>query len=155
MELKGLALFGYTPLPPPLVLAVCVLGCFSCSACKMRFSHVFLSREKSYKVPLRQPHVEAQALPLTENVTFKTRLQTGNRVQVPKPIRNRYTIDSSQILIVDVRVLGAHSKWETFYVSMDKSGRITIPKLTLNLLQGGASEQGLAGLIFEVNIEPA
>ena len=88
-------------------------------------------------------------------MTFKTRLQTGNRVQVPKPIRLRFALDASQALRVVVGVLGVHSGWETFYANMDKSGRITIPKLTLSLLQTGISEQSLAGLIFEVNIEPA
>ena len=94
-------------------------------------------------------------MPLTENVTFKTRLQTGNRVQVPKPLRCRFTLDTSQVLRVVVGVLSVNSEWETFYANIDKSGRITIPKLTLNLLQAGTSEQSFAGLIFEVNIEPA
>src|SRR3989304_10587150 len=91
--------------PPLLVLSVCVLGCFFCSFCEMRFSCVFLSRGKSYKVPLRQPHAEMLCLPLTENVTFKTRLQNGNRVQVPKPLRLRFTLDTGQVLRVVVGVL--------------------------------------------------
>ena len=94
-------------------------------------------------------------MPLTENVTFKTRLQTGNRVQVPKPIRCRFALEASQVLRVVVGVLGVNSGWETFYAQMDKSGRITIPKLTLSLMQAGTSEQSLTGLILEVNIEPA
>jgi hypothetical protein len=51
---------------------------------------------------------------------------------------------------VDVRV-----SWETFYGRMDKSGRITIPKLTLSLLQSCAHDQSLVGAVMEVSIEPA
>jgi hypothetical protein len=45
--------------------------------------------------------------------------------------------------------------WEIFYARMDKSGRITIPKLTLRLLQSRADKQDLTGAVIEVSIEPA
>ncbi len=94
-------------------------------------------------------------MPLTEEVTLKARLEAGNRVQVPKPLRLRFALDSSQVLRVAVGVLNARVEWEKFYANMDKSGRITIPKLTLNLMQDALSEPSLVGLILEVNIEPA
>lgn len=74
-------------------------------------------------------------MPLTEAVSFKTRLQKGNRVQAPKPIRWRFKLETSQILKVPVHLVDVRMSWETFYGKMDKSGRITIPKLRLSLLQ--------------------
>lgn len=88
-------------------------------------------------------------------MSFKVRLEKGNRVQVPKPLRMRYSLDNSKVLKVSVRVIEAHTDWEDFHARMDKSGRITISKLTLCLLQSEASKLSLAGEIVEVSIEPA
>ena len=45
--------------------------------------------------------------------------------------------------------------WETFYVRMDQSGRITILKLTLRPLQDRTREkQSLTGAVMEVRLEP-
>ena len=68
--------------------------------------------------------------------------------------RLRFAVDASQVPRVVVGVLDAHPEWETFYTRMDKSGRITLPKLTLNLIQAVLSEQNLNGHVLEVNIEP-
>lgn len=95
-----------------------------------------------------------QLLPLTENIRFQARLEKGNRVQVPKPLRQRFAFDSSQVLTVSVRVIEANTDWQEFYAHMDKSGRITIPKLTLNLLFAESSAYSLAGVVFAVDIEP-
>ena len=45
--------------------------------------------------------------------------------------------------------------YENFYGKMDKSGRITIPKLTLSQLQSCAGDQSLFGAVIEMSIEPA
>jgi bifunctional DNA-binding transcriptional regulator/antitoxin component of YhaV-PrlF toxin-antitoxin module len=95
-------------------------------------------------------------VPLTEAVSFKAVLQRGSRVQVPKPVRWRFQLETSQVLRVIICPVGAHLDYEDFYARMDKSGRITIPKLTLNLLQNKACDgQSLTGAVLEVNIEPA
>ena len=54
-------------------------------------------------------------------------------------------------------MLKFHSiRGETFYARMDKSGRITIPKLTLKLLQDRTHEkQSLTGAVMAVTLEPA
>jgi hypothetical protein len=92
---------------------------------------------------------------LTEVVSFKARLQRGNRVQVLRPIRWRFQLETSQVLKVTVHPLDLHLGWATFYGKIDKSGRITIPKLTLSLLQSKADQQSLTGAVMEVNIELA
>jgi bifunctional DNA-binding transcriptional regulator/antitoxin component of YhaV-PrlF toxin-antitoxin module len=94
-------------------------------------------------------------VPLTEAVSFKTCLQKGNRVQVPKPVRWQFKLEASQVLRVMVCLVDVRMSWETFYGRMDESGRITIPKLTLSLLQSKADQQSLIGAVMEVNLEPA
>ena len=72
-----------------------------------------------------------KGVPLTERVDFKTRLQRRNRVQLPKLIRWRYKLESDQVLKITVSAVGVWGGYETFYGKMDKSGRLTIPRLKL------------------------
>jgi bifunctional DNA-binding transcriptional regulator/antitoxin component of YhaV-PrlF toxin-antitoxin module len=93
---------------------------------------------------------------LTEPVNFKAVLQKGNRVQLPKLVRWRFKLETDQVLKVTLTAANIFGAWETFYARMDKSGRITIPKLTLKLLQSMAyEEQSLTGAVMEVRLEPA
>jgi bifunctional DNA-binding transcriptional regulator/antitoxin component of YhaV-PrlF toxin-antitoxin module len=94
-------------------------------------------------------------LPLTERVEFKAALQKGNRVQVPKLVRWRFKLESDQVLKVSVTALNLFSGWETFYAAMDKSGRITIPKLVLKQLGSLRQDISLVGSVFKVWLEPA
>ena len=72
---------------------------------------------------------------LTQKVSFKTMLQKGNRVQVPKVVRWQFKMESEQVLKVTVNALDVWSGWETFYARMGRDGRITIPKLQRELLR--------------------
>ena len=92
-------------------------------------------------------------MPLTQKVSFKTMLQKGNRVQVPKVVRWQFKMESEQVLKVTVNALNVWSGWESFYARMGKDGRITLPKLTRELLRG--REQSLTGYVMEVILEPA
>ena len=76
-------------------------------------------------------------MPLTQKVSFKTMLQSGNRVQIPKVVRWQFKMDSEQVLKVTVNALNVFSGWETFYARMGRDGRITLPKLPRELLQAG------------------
>ena len=95
-------------------------------------------------------------VPLTKAVEFKVVLQKGNRIQVPKLVRWEFKMETSQVLKVRVRQLGAYGQKEPFFGRMNEDGRITIPKLTLSLLQdrdnGGKS---LVGFVLEVQLEPS
>ena len=65
-------------------------------------------------------------------------------------------MDIQQVLKVTVKVSGAYGNEESFYAKMNRDGRITLPKLTLDLLQDEEEgEQGLVGSILEVDLEPA
>jgi bifunctional DNA-binding transcriptional regulator/antitoxin component of YhaV-PrlF toxin-antitoxin module len=86
-------------------------------------------------------------------VSFKTRLEWGGRVQVPKSVRLRFRLEPSQVLRVVVRPVNLHLGYEDFYGRIDKSGRITVPKLTLKMLE--EENQSLTGAVMEVTIEPA
>ena len=93
-------------------------------------------------------------MPLTEQVEFQTALQRGNRVQVPKLVRWKFKLESNQVL--KVAVWAGVISWKTFYACMDKSGRITIPRLTLQLLQARMrGETSLTGAVMEVRVERA
>lgn len=87
---------------------------------------------------------------------FKARLQKGNRVQLPKPVRWRYKLETDQTLKVGVTVANMFcAGWESFFARMDKSGRITIPKLTLKQLGNSRPNINLTGMVFKVWLEPA
>jgi DNA-binding transcriptional regulator/RsmH inhibitor MraZ len=92
-------------------------------------------------------------VPLTQKVSFKTMLQKGNRVQVPKVVRWQFKMDTEQVLKVSVTAINVWSGWQSFYAQMDKSGRVTIPKLTRELLRD--KEKSLTSCIMEVMVEPA
>ena len=76
-------------------------------------------------------------MPLTEPVTFKTRLQIGNRVQVPKYVRWHYKLETNQILEVSIRFHNNFHFAEIFLSRISKDGRIVIPKLTITIFKDG------------------
>jgi len=92
-------------------------------------------------------------MPLTQKVTFKTMLQRGNRVQVPRLIRWQFKMETDQVLKVGVNAISMWTSWQFFYAKMSKDGRILIPKLTLALLR--SEKPNLAGYVMEVTLEPA
>lgn len=95
-------------------------------------------------------------LPLTDAVSFKSALQKGNRIQVPKLIRWQFKLETTQVLKVSINVAGAMGNPESFYARMSKDGRIKLPWLTLVLLQKHTtSEKGLRTYALEVKLEPA
>jgi bifunctional DNA-binding transcriptional regulator/antitoxin component of YhaV-PrlF toxin-antitoxin module len=89
---------------------------------------------------------------LTERVCFKTRLQRGNQVQVPKYVRWHYKLESTQILEVTVSTLGVWRPPQIFLSRISKDGRIVIPKLTITLFKDGRSSLG--NYIAEVTLKP-
>jgi hypothetical protein len=92
-------------------------------------------------------------MPLVQNVSFKTVLQRGSRVQVPKLVGWQFKMDAEQVLKVAVNPVNVWSSGQTFYAKMGKDGRITLPKLQRELLRG--RKQNLTGYVMEVILEPA
>ena len=96
------------------------------------------------------------SMPLTERVEFKTILQKGNRLQIPKLVRWKYKLESTQVLKVSVAAAGKLGSWETFHGRIDKSGRITVSRLIQEqLLRRTPGMQSLTGTVVSVSIEPA
>ena len=91
-------------------------------------------------------------MPLTERVSFKTRLQRGNRVQVPKYVRWHYKLEPAQILDVTVSVLGVWCSPQSFLSRISKDGRIVIPKLAITILKDG--KPNLDNHVAEVRLDP-
>ncbi len=94
-------------------------------------------------------------MPLTEQATFKTRLQRHNRITIPKLLRWRYKIEPTQLLNVRAKPLSPvnFGEEEEFLAKMATDGRLTIPKLVMEILQE-KEEKDLTGCIFEVTISP-
>ena len=80
---------------------------------------------------------------LTERVSFKTRLQRGNRVQVPKYVRWHYKLETTQILEVTVSVLGAWRVAQSFLSRIRQRWKNSNLKLCFLLCLG-------FGLVFGV-----
>ena len=94
-------------------------------------------------------------MPLTEPVTFKTKLQRHNRIVVPRIVRWRYKMESGELLKVNLAPYGSESYIEeVFLAKMARDGRLTVPKLTMEVLKQ-REEKNLAGCILEVTISPA
>jgi hypothetical protein len=55
--------------------------------------------------------------------------------------------------VLKVKVRTERWREEEFYACMGKDGRLTIPKLMLELLQ--REDESLVGYVLEVTIEPA
>ena len=92
-------------------------------------------------------------MPLNQKVTFKTILQKQNRLQVPKLIRWRYKLDSSEILKVTVKIGGGLlNVRESFFARIYENGRIRIPNLAIALLKG--DKPSIEGYAIEVTLEP-
>ncbi|MGA3112105.1 MAG: hypothetical protein ABSE15_08765, partial [Candidatus Bathyarchaeia archaeon] len=62
-------------------------------------------------------------MPLTERINFKTKLQKGNRIQVPQLIRWQFKAETNQLLNVGINDLETQSGWQFFYTKMLKDGR--------------------------------
>ncbi len=90
-------------------------------------------------------------MPLTESVSFKAVLQKGNRIQIPRLVRWQFKLEPTQILKIRVESEAPYLD-EEFLGCMNKDGRITIPKLIVNLLK--EEETNLEGQVFRVTLNP-
>ncbi len=94
-------------------------------------------------------------MPLTELASFKAKLENRNRVQIPSLLRWRYKMEQGELLRANVRVFGSENyEEETFLAKMASDGRLTVPKLTMDVLKQ-REEKNLTGCILEVTISPA
>jgi hypothetical protein len=98
---------------------------------------------------------QVTGLPLAGEVSFKTLLQKGNRVQVPRLVRWEFKMEPTQLLRVTVKPEEFYHS-ESFYAKMGRDGRIMVPWLVLDLLQKRAEGgESLTGQVLEVRIAPA
>ncbi|MGD0995495.1 MAG: hypothetical protein ABR909_08240 [Candidatus Bathyarchaeia archaeon] len=94
-------------------------------------------------------------MPLTELASFKAKLENRNRTQIPNLLRWRYKMEQGELLKANVRVFDSENyEEETFLAKMTSDGRLTIPKLTMEILKKREGKN-LTGTILEVTISPA
>jgi bifunctional DNA-binding transcriptional regulator/antitoxin component of YhaV-PrlF toxin-antitoxin module len=91
-------------------------------------------------------------LPLNQTVIYKTPLQKQNRIVVPKLIRGKYKLEPEEVFKVTITIVGVLGVREGFLATLNKEGRIIIPKLTMSLLK--RNEPSLEGFVLEVSLEP-
>ena len=82
-------------------------------------------------------------MPLTEPITFKTRLQIGNGVQIPKYVRWHYKLEPTQIIEVTVSILGLWRPAQSFMSRIGKDGRMVISKLALRYSDVVETSEGI------------
>jgi bifunctional DNA-binding transcriptional regulator/antitoxin component of YhaV-PrlF toxin-antitoxin module len=83
-------------------------------------------------------------------------LKEGNRFQVPMKVRWQFKLETTQVLCVNVRTEGSFAREQEFFGRIRSDGRITIPKVTLRLLQESVGrEHSLRGTVLEVKLKPA
>ena len=87
-------------------------------------------------------------LPLTKQIVFKTRLQRGNRVQIPKYVRWSYKLETTQILKATIQVVNLWVASESFLTRPSKDGRISIPLLIIK------PNKNLQGHIMRITLQP-
>jgi hypothetical protein len=93
-------------------------------------------------------------MPLTKKVSFKSVLEKGNRLQIPKLILWQFKMEQNQVLKVRASPKNIWGASECFYAKMDKQRRILIPKLALALM-ANKENPNLEGYVFDVTLEPA
>jgi hypothetical protein len=91
-------------------------------------------------------------MPLTRKITFQSKLQKGNMIQVPKLIRWQFKMESNQVLRISVSAVNLGRGWQFFYGKMTKAGCVRVPKTALSRLEN--EKDSLAGCLFEVMLEP-
>jgi len=90
-------------------------------------------------------------VPLSEVVSFKALLQKRNRVQVPRLVRWRYRLESDEVWRIYVGFDGGCVS-ESFFGRMLPDGRITVPKLVVELIEKGQMETPTR--VVEVTLHP-
>ena len=91
-------------------------------------------------------------MPLNKQINFKARLQNWSRIQGPKKDQLCYGLDPAQLLKVSINPQLVWSIPQTFHAKMRKDGRISIPKVILELL---SSKPLPENCILEVTLDPA
>ncbi len=94
-------------------------------------------------------------MPLTEQETFKTKLQSQRRIVIPSLLRWRYKMESGELLRIRLKLFeqGSYGE-ESFLAKTGADMRLTVPKLTMEILEK-KHEKHLTGAIFEVTLWPA
>lgn len=92
-------------------------------------------------------------MPLTEKITFKTKLLKEQRIQVPKDVINHYKLETNQLLKNTVSISNIWEAPQTFLTKIRKDGRIRIPNLIMKIFEN--KKPNLEGYIVNITIEPA
>lgn len=69
-------------------------------------------------------------MPLSHEEEFLSRLQQGNRIQIPVMIRMIHKLKAGEIIKVDIYVSGAIGN-DIFYAKVSGDGRLVVPKVII------------------------
>lgn len=91
-------------------------------------------------------------MPLTMHVWFKAKLRVGNRIQIPRAIRWEHRLEPDQVLRVSVEHVDLMGG-EVFYGRMNRDGRLTMPRLVVDMLCQNYELKSLVGEVFNVSLD--
>jgi hypothetical protein len=92
-------------------------------------------------------------MPITEKITFKTKLTSEYRIKVPKNAIDHYKLETNQLLKITISVSTIWESPQTFLTKIRKDGKIRIPTLIMRIFE--SKKPNLEGHIVNVTIEPA
>jgi hypothetical protein len=73
-------------------------------------------------------------------------------VQVPRLVRWKFKLETSEILKVRVSVLGLWGDSESFLATMTMDGRIVVPKMVIAILK--RDKPSIESHVLDVTLEP-
>jgi len=88
-------------------------------------------------------------MPLTEKITFKTKLLREHRIQVPKNAIDHYKLETNQLLKTTISISNIWETPQTFLTKIRKNGRIRIPSV-MKLFENIISKATF--LIYRLNL---
>ena len=91
-------------------------------------------------------------MPLTALISFKVKLEARNRIRIPLLFRWKYRMEPGELLSVTAELFESGIS-EDFPARMTGDGRLTVPKLTIDVLEAEAGAS-IAGTILRVSILP-
>ncbi len=92
-------------------------------------------------------------MPLTEKITFKTKITKEQRIQVPKNVINHYKLETNQVLKTTISISNIWATPQTFLTKIRKDGKIRIPTLIMRIFE--SKKPNLEGFVVDVTLEPA
>jgi len=92
-------------------------------------------------------------VPLTESIRFKAKLERRGQFLIPRVFRWFYKMEPGELLRVEVELHDVGARAELFMAQMSSDGRVTVPRLNLQVLEQ-LEDKSLVGCLLDVTMWP-